>query len=223
MSAQELEQMIRSLPDAELRRFAEWWDNHRAALLNSAAAPESEALKTELRRRRQRSIETIQNDLSARMTRPSIKCSGTSRMKSREQHWLVRFDIQEAYRSYERREPGLGRRFNQELRAVLRRLPKDALLYSIRFDDIRRVKPAVVSARRLLFCGRVAGSRPGSVTWRPRLGSGTPTAASNQLRQSPLASCNLRINPQRPVRSTSAAPARISPKVRAVWAALWAH
>ena len=53
MSAQDIEQMIRSLPDPELRRFAEWWDAHRAALLNSPAAPESEAVKTELQRRRQ--------------------------------------------------------------------------------------------------------------------------------------------------------------------------
>ena len=60
-------------------------------------------------------------------------------MRSREQHRLVRFDIREAYVWYERQERGLGRRFNQELRAILRRLPKDALLYALRFDDIRRV------------------------------------------------------------------------------------
>ena len=45
--------MIRSLPDPELRRFAEWWDAHRATLLNSPAVPESEAAKAELQRRRQ--------------------------------------------------------------------------------------------------------------------------------------------------------------------------
>jgi plasmid stabilization system protein ParE len=60
-------------------------------------------------------------------------------MRAREQHWLVRFDIAETYRWYERQERGLGRRFNQELRAVLRRLPQDALLYALRFEDIRRV------------------------------------------------------------------------------------
>ncbi len=60
-------------------------------------------------------------------------------MRHREQHWLVRFDIRECYRWYERQQRGLGRRFNQELRIVLGRLPKDALLYAIRFDDIRRV------------------------------------------------------------------------------------
>lgn len=60
-------------------------------------------------------------------------------MRNREQHWLVRFDIREAYRWYERQQHGLGRRFNQELRLVLGRLPTDAFLYAVRFDDIRRV------------------------------------------------------------------------------------
>jgi plasmid stabilization system protein ParE len=60
-------------------------------------------------------------------------------MRSREQHRLVRFDIREAYRWYERQRAGLGRRFNQELRVILGHLPADALLYSLRFDDIRRV------------------------------------------------------------------------------------
>ena len=138
MSAQDIEQMIRSLPDPELRRFAEWWDAHRAALLNSPAAPESEAVKTELQRRRQE-YRTIQNDSSAWTTRPSTRCSATSRMRSREQHWLVRFDIREAYCWYEHQERGLGRRFNRELQAVLRRLPEDALLYAVRFDDVHRV------------------------------------------------------------------------------------
>lgn len=60
-------------------------------------------------------------------------------MRTREQHWLVRFDIRETHHWYERQRRGLGRRFNQELRAILRRLPKVALLYAVRFDDIRRV------------------------------------------------------------------------------------
>lgn len=53
MSAQDAEQMIRSLPDVELRRFAEWWDSHRTALLSGPAMSESEAIKTELQHRRQ--------------------------------------------------------------------------------------------------------------------------------------------------------------------------
>jgi hypothetical protein len=53
MSAQDAERMVRSLPDAELRRFAEWWEAHRAALLEGIGAPETEAVKTELQRRRQ--------------------------------------------------------------------------------------------------------------------------------------------------------------------------
>lgn len=58
MSAHEVETLIRSLPPAELRQFAEWWDVHRTDLLNSSAgtsdsAPESDAVKTELLRRRQ--------------------------------------------------------------------------------------------------------------------------------------------------------------------------
>lgn len=59
-------------------------------------------------------------------------------MRNREQHWLVRFDIREAYRWYEHQQPGLGRRFNLEVRTILKRLPCDALFYAIRFDDIRR-------------------------------------------------------------------------------------
>ena len=58
MSAQEVETLSRSLPPAELRQFAQWWDAHRLDLLNSSAgtsepAPESDAVKTELLRRRQ--------------------------------------------------------------------------------------------------------------------------------------------------------------------------
>lgn len=59
-------------------------------------------------------------------------------MRILEQHWLVRFDIQEPYRWYERKERGLGRRFHRELRTLLRRLPENALLHAIRFADIRR-------------------------------------------------------------------------------------
>ena len=58
MSAQEVEAMIRSLPPAELGRFAEWWEAHHQSLLHPPAgtgtpAVESEAVKAELLRRRQ--------------------------------------------------------------------------------------------------------------------------------------------------------------------------
>ena len=53
MSALEVERMVRSLPEAELRRFAEWWDSHRTSLLGPTGESESEAMKAELRRRRQ--------------------------------------------------------------------------------------------------------------------------------------------------------------------------
>ena len=53
MSAQEVEQMIRTLPNAELRRFADWWDAHRSALLGDPDLAEPEAVKVELLRRRQ--------------------------------------------------------------------------------------------------------------------------------------------------------------------------
>jgi hypothetical protein len=49
--------MIRSLPPAELRRFAEWWETHRRSLLEKSAPndppAESDAVKAELLRRRQ--------------------------------------------------------------------------------------------------------------------------------------------------------------------------
>ena len=53
MSAQDVEQMIQSLPEPELRRFAEWWELHRPALLRAAPEVESDAVKAELSRRRQ--------------------------------------------------------------------------------------------------------------------------------------------------------------------------
>jgi hypothetical protein len=53
VSAQDVEQMVRTLPDAELRRFAEWWEAHGAALLGDSAPAESEVVKAELQRRRQ--------------------------------------------------------------------------------------------------------------------------------------------------------------------------
>lgn len=62
MSAQEVEAMIRSLPPAELGRFAKWWEAHRQSLLSplgpaNSPASESEAVKAELHRRRQEYID----------------------------------------------------------------------------------------------------------------------------------------------------------------------
>ena len=57
MSAHEVERLIRSLPDHELRRFAEWWDAHRAALLGGSGGSEQEAVKAELRRRKQEYVD----------------------------------------------------------------------------------------------------------------------------------------------------------------------
>ena len=50
--------MIRTLPPAELRRFADWWEAHRQSLLAPSEAAmsgdrESDAVKAELLRRRQ--------------------------------------------------------------------------------------------------------------------------------------------------------------------------
>ena len=50
--------MIRSLPPAELGRFAKWWEAHRQSLLNPPTATgspgaESDAVKAELLRRGQ--------------------------------------------------------------------------------------------------------------------------------------------------------------------------
>jgi hypothetical protein len=53
MIAQEIEERVRQLPPEELRRFAEWWQEQGASLLNNRAAPESEAVQAELQRRRQ--------------------------------------------------------------------------------------------------------------------------------------------------------------------------
>ena len=88
-------------------------------------------------------------------------------MRSLEQHWLVRFDIQEAYRWYERQQSGLGRRFNRELRKLLKRLPSEPLLYSVRFADIRRVNVSdfpygvfyFVSERSVVVLGVLHGAR----------------------------------------------------------------
>ncbi len=59
--------------------------------------------------------------------------------KFAKRHPLVRADLREAARWYEAQVMGLGRRFNAEAISLLKRLPRAALRYAIRFDDIRRV------------------------------------------------------------------------------------
>jgi plasmid stabilization system protein ParE len=59
--------------------------------------------------------------------------------KSAKRHPLVRDDLRDAALWYENLLEGLGRRFNAEAIAVLKRLPSEALLYAVRFGDIPRV------------------------------------------------------------------------------------
>ena len=54
-------------------------------------------------------------------------------------HPLVPIDLAEASAWYERREPGVGIRLESEAKKVFRCLGDDALLYAVRFADVRRV------------------------------------------------------------------------------------
>jgi hypothetical protein len=54
-------------------------------------------------------------------------------------HPLVEADLAEAVAWYEERTPGCGSRLLDEAMGRFRQLPTDALLYSIRFADVRRV------------------------------------------------------------------------------------
>jgi hypothetical protein len=54
-------------------------------------------------------------------------------------HPLVEADLAEAIAWYEQRTPGCGGRLLDEAMGRFRQLPTEALLYSIRFADIRRV------------------------------------------------------------------------------------
>jgi len=54
-------------------------------------------------------------------------------------HPLVEVDIQESAAWYARAEPGLEEHFLNEVRERIDALPADALLYAVRFEDIRRV------------------------------------------------------------------------------------
>ena len=54
-------------------------------------------------------------------------------------HPLVPIDLAEASPWYERREPGVGFRLESEAKKLFRRLGNEALLYAVRFADVRRV------------------------------------------------------------------------------------
>jgi plasmid stabilization system protein ParE len=58
-------------------------------------------------------------------------------------HPLVKFDLADAEDWYRRIEPILSDRLLSELEAEFAALAEDALLYRPRFEDIRRVNPAV--------------------------------------------------------------------------------
>ena len=53
-------------------------------------------------------------------------------------HPLVRIDVAEASVWYEQREPGVGARLEADTRELFRCLGDEALLYAVRFSDIRR-------------------------------------------------------------------------------------
>jgi len=54
-------------------------------------------------------------------------------------HPLVRLDLAEASAWYERQEAGVGLRLELEAKDLFRRLGDEALLYAVRFSDVRRV------------------------------------------------------------------------------------
>ena len=54
-------------------------------------------------------------------------------------HPLVRHDLAEACAWYERQERGVGLRLEAEAKDLFRRLSDEALLYAVRFSDVRRV------------------------------------------------------------------------------------
>jgi toxin ParE1/3/4 len=54
-------------------------------------------------------------------------------------HPLVEADLRGASLWYEEQQAGLGARFEAEAHLHLRRLPADALLYAVRFANIRRL------------------------------------------------------------------------------------
>jgi len=54
-------------------------------------------------------------------------------------HPLVRLDLAEASSWYERQERGVGLRLEAGAKGLFRRLSDEALLYAVRFSDVRRV------------------------------------------------------------------------------------
>ena len=60
-------------------------------------------------------------------------------MSGLRRHPLVRADISEAINWYEDQQPGLGLEFAGDFRFHYRQLSRNALLYAIRFADVRRL------------------------------------------------------------------------------------
>ena len=54
-------------------------------------------------------------------------------------HPLARLDLAEASSWYEGQERGVGLRLEAEAKDLFRRLSDEALLYAVRFSDVRRV------------------------------------------------------------------------------------
>ena len=54
-------------------------------------------------------------------------------------HPLVRVDLSEAINWYEDQQPGLGQEFAADFLSHHRCLIRDAQLYAVRFDDVRRL------------------------------------------------------------------------------------
>ena len=60
-------------------------------------------------------------------------------MSALRRHPLVRADISDAVNWYEDQQPGLGLEFAQDFLQRYRYLARDAQLYAVRFDDVRRL------------------------------------------------------------------------------------
>jgi len=92
-------------------------------------------------------------------------------MLTLKRHRLVRADFQSAYGWYEEQRPGLGLEFAAEFRLAYRRLCRGPLLYSVRFESIRRLNLArfpygifyVVKPNELHVLAVLHGSRENEV------------------------------------------------------------